>query len=68
MASGGRTTRLIARARYDWKVHALIRMGVELVLEPAHVVMERRILKGIKELAEQTSQGARDQLNSKAEG
>jgi hypothetical protein len=63
-----RTTQMIARARIDWKADALISIGVRLVLEPAHFLMERRMLSGVNQRAEQASQGAGDQLNSKAKG
>ena len=52
-----RTTRLIVRARFDWKPHTLIWMGVRLVLEPAHFVMERKTLLGIKRRAERLRVG-----------
>jgi hypothetical protein len=47
------TTRLIVRARGDYRPH-LLAPAIYLVLEPIHFLMERKVLLGIRERAEQT--------------
>jgi hypothetical protein len=46
------TTRLIIRIRWDRKSGLISWLGNYVVLEPAHFVMERRMLIGIKQRAE----------------
>jgi hypothetical protein len=46
------TTRLIVRGRWDWKPNVPGWIGHYLLLEPAHFVMERKMMLGIKERAE----------------
>jgi len=53
--SDGRSTRLIVRSRIDGRPRALIRTFYTLLLEFPHFVMERAMLKGIKQRAERTS-------------
>lgn len=51
-----RTTRLIIRSHGDPNPHGAVRKAVDtLVFEPAHFIMERRMLLGIKERAERSS-------------
>jgi hypothetical protein len=46
------TTRLIIRWRADWQPSVLASLVNAFVLEPAHFIMERRMLLGIRERAE----------------
>jgi len=46
------TTRLIMRIRWDRKPGLLNWLGNYAVLEPAHFVMERKMMLGIKQRAE----------------
>lgn len=46
------TTRLIARVRYDYQPRLWGALIALLLLEPAHFVMERKMLLGIKQRAE----------------
>lgn len=48
------TTRLIVRSRVDGRPRYLIKAFYTLLLEFPHFVMERRMLKGIRERAERT--------------
>jgi hypothetical protein len=48
------STRLIVRSRVDGRPRYLIKMFYALLLEIPHFVMERGMLKGIKERAERT--------------
>ena len=54
---GGRT-RLVIRGRGEWESGLLSWLGAHALFEPAHFVMERKMLLGIKSRAE--SHGARD--------
>lgn len=47
------TTRLIIRFRSDWLPNPVATVTNALVLEPVQFIMERRMLLGIKERAEQ---------------
>ena len=46
------TTRLIIRGRGDWGPTLLVRLGARVAFEPAHFIMERKMLLGIKRRAE----------------
>ena len=48
----GNTTRLIVRGRGDQKPGLLSWLGTHVVFEPAHFIMERKMLLGIKRRAE----------------
>lgn len=50
------TTRLLVRCRWQTKPRLLNRLGALAVLEPAHFIMERKMLVGIKERAERLAQ------------
>jgi hypothetical protein len=53
-----KTTRLIIRGRSDWRAPSLLNwVGHYFVFEPAHFIMERKMLLGIKERAEKMQQG-----------
>jgi hypothetical protein len=52
------TTRLIARLRATYEPRLPLAPLVHAVLEPAHFIMERKMLLGIKERAEGTAGGA----------
>lgn len=49
---GRSVTRLIARSRWTWRPGLLHWIGYYLFLEPAHFIMERKMLLGIKARAE----------------
>jgi len=49
---GGEQTRLIARLRANYRPHVWLSPFVMLVLEPAHFLMERKMLLGIRERVE----------------
>jgi hypothetical protein len=49
---GEDTTRLIVRGRGEWKPSPLSWLGAYVVFEPAHFIMERKMLLGIKQRAE----------------
>jgi hypothetical protein len=49
---GGRAARLVVRTRWTWGPGLLRWIGHRVGLEPAHFVMERRMLLGIKRRAE----------------
>lgn len=51
----GKTTRLIVRGREQWRNNVLYSLYYRVLFEPAHFVMERRMLLGIKERAERLS-------------
>jgi len=53
--SDAKSTRLIVRSRVDGKPRPLIRLFFTLLVEVPHFVMERGMLKGIKERAEKDS-------------
>ena len=55
-----KTTRLIVRFRMDRKPGLLSWFGNYLLLEPAHFVMERRMMLGIKQRAESAAAGFRN--------
>ena len=46
------TTRLIVRGRGEWKPGLINWLGAYVVFEPAHFIMERKMLLGIKQRAE----------------
>ncbi|HEX6625379.1 MAG TPA: hypothetical protein VF064_16820 [Pyrinomonadaceae bacterium] len=46
------TTRLVVRGRGEWKPGLLSWLGAYVVFEPAHFIMERKMLLGIKQRAE----------------
>jgi hypothetical protein len=46
------TTRLIVRGRGDWREGLKSWLGAHMLFEPAHFIMERKMLLGIKERAE----------------
>jgi len=50
-----RTTRLVVRFRADYKPRVRLGLTVQLPLEPAHFIMERKMLLGIKERAERSA-------------
>jgi hypothetical protein len=50
--AGDGTTRLLVRTRAAWADKTSARLGRGLMLSPAHLVMERGMLKGIKKRAE----------------
>jgi hypothetical protein len=52
------TTRLILRSRVDAKPRQLFALAYSLFVELPHFVMERRMLKGIKERAERAARAA----------
>ena len=52
---GERTARLIVRFRADYRPLVLGGLFVHGLLEPAHFVMERRMLQGIRERAERSA-------------
>ena len=47
-----KTTRLTLRTRARYKPRLLVGLGMSLLIEPIHFVMERKMLLGIKERAE----------------
>ncbi len=49
---GANRTRLIIRGRGDWRPGLLNWLGKYIVFEPAHFIMERKMLLGIKERVE----------------
>jgi len=49
---GDKVTRLFARSRWKWRPGLRNWIGYYLLLEPAHFVMERKMLLGIKARAE----------------
>ena len=49
---GGRAARLVVRTRWTWSPGPLRWIGHRIGLEPAHFVVERRMLLGIKRRAE----------------
>ena len=53
-------TRFTARFRSDWSANALITFGNHLLLEPAHFIMERGMLRGLKRRAERSSPSLRE--------
>lgn len=53
-----RTTRLLIRGRGDWKPGLMSWLGAHVLFEPAHFVMERKMMLGIKRRAEACRQGA----------
>ena len=53
-----RTTRLLMRGRGDWKPGLLSWVGAHVLFEPAHFIMERKMLLGIKCRAEVCRRGA----------
>lgn len=50
-------TRLIVRLRGDWEASPAMTLFNRALLEPAHFVMERKMIYGIKDRAEQTLDG-----------
>ncbi len=50
------TTRLVIRGRGDWKPGLMSRLGGYVLFEPAHFIMERKMLLGIKSRAESLRQ------------
>jgi len=46
------TTRLLIRGRGDWKPGWMSWLGAHLLFEPAHFIMERKMMLGIKSRAE----------------
>ncbi len=60
-----RATRLVVRTRADFRPHALLAPVVPILLEPAHFVMERGMLLGIKRRAERQK---RVEWNSRPSG
>ena len=54
------TTRLVVRLRMTWTRNALATAGTHLVLEPAHFVMERQMLRRLKHLAERHARAQRE--------
>lgn len=50
-AEGG-ATRLLIRGRGDWKPGLLSWLGAHVLFEPAHFIMERKMMLGIKSRAE----------------
>lgn len=50
--SGAGTTRLVIRGRGDLKPGLLNWLGAHLLLEPAHFIMERKMMLGVKARAE----------------
>lgn len=55
------TTRLIARSRVRRPESPASRAGTRLLAEPIHFAVERRLLLGVKERAENRERGTRDQ-------
>jgi hypothetical protein len=53
------TTRFIVRWRADWKPGPAATLFQRLLLEPAHFIMERAMMLGIKQRAEQAASGSR---------
>jgi len=49
------TTRLLIRSRWNWKSGLLSWFAYRCLLEPAHFIMERKMLLGIKARADRTS-------------
>jgi hypothetical protein len=54
----GRTTRLLIRGRGDWKPGLMSWLGAHILFEPAHFIMERKMLLGLKQRAEALRQHA----------
>ena len=52
------TTRLVIRGRGDWKPGMLNWLGAHVLFEPAHFIMERKMMLGIKCRAESRRQDA----------
>ena len=48
----GGATRLVIRGRGDWKPGMLNWLGAHVLFEPAHFIMERKMMLGIKSRAE----------------
>jgi hypothetical protein len=46
------TTRLVIRGRGDWKPGLMNWLGAHVLFEPAHFIMERKMMLGVKERAE----------------
>ena len=58
----GKTTRLVIRGRGDLKPGLINWLGAHLLLEPAHFIMERKMMLGIKSRAETTQAGPAQML------
>ncbi|HWW75575.1 MAG TPA: hypothetical protein VNZ44_09270, partial [Pyrinomonadaceae bacterium] len=52
------TTRLLIRGRGDWRPGLMNWLGAHVLFEPAHFIMERKMMLGIKQRAETCRQGA----------